>query len=156
VTSGVEAYTADGTFVGRAGSPVMRRLSDVEQIRVDVTGLEALVNADGESLFAVVGNIAADAVTDPDRLTDHLDALDGVMERMQTALADVGARAKRIEGAEQVNSDLALSLSSRLAETENIDLPRTIMELEMQKVGYEAALAATAKALQPTLVDFLH
>ena len=29
------------------------------------------------------------------------------------------------------------------------------MNLEMQKVGYEAALAATAKALQPTLLDFL-
>jgi flagellar hook-associated protein 3 FlgL len=77
------------------------------------------------------------------------------MNGMLTAVADIGARAKRIEGAEQVTADLALTLTSRLAETENIDLPKTIMELEMQRTGYEAALAATAKALQPTLVDFL-
>jgi flagellar hook-associated protein 3 FlgL len=29
------------------------------------------------------------------------------------------------------------------------------MRLQMQQVGYEAALQATAKALQPTLLDFL-
>jgi flagellar hook-associated protein 3 FlgL len=29
------------------------------------------------------------------------------------------------------------------------------MRLEMQKVGYEAALAATAKAIQPTLLNYL-
>ena len=29
------------------------------------------------------------------------------------------------------------------------------MRLQMQQVGYEAALAATAKALQPTLLDYL-
>ena len=56
---------------------------------------------------------------------------------------------------EQVNADRTLTLQSRLAETENIDLPNTIMRLQMQKVGYQAALAATAKALQPTLLDFL-
>jgi flagellar hook-associated protein 3 FlgL len=29
------------------------------------------------------------------------------------------------------------------------------MELQMQQVGYQAALSATAQALQPTLVQFL-
>jgi flagellin-like hook-associated protein FlgL len=155
VTPGTAAYDSTGSYVGQVGPPNTRRVSDVEQIRVDITGPEAFVSADGDDLFAVVGAIAGDVVSDPDKLTDHLNALDGVMNSMLGALADVGARAKRIEGAEQVNADRALSLSSRLAETENIDLPKTIMELEMQKVGYEAALAATAKALQPTLVDFL-
>jgi flagellin-like hook-associated protein FlgL len=155
VTPGTEAYAADGTFVGISGSPVLRRVSDVEQLRIDITGPEALVNADGASLFTVVGNIAADVVSDPDKLSDHLASLDGVMDTMLTALADIGSRAKRIEGAQQVASDQSLALASRLSETENIDLPKTIMELEMQKVGYEAALSATAKALQPTLLDFL-
>ena len=54
-----------------------------------------------------------------------------------------------------MNADRALTLSSQLAETENIDLPNTIMRLQMQQVGYQAALQATAKALQPTLLDFL-
>src|SRR3712207_7309238 len=47
-----------------------------------------------------------------------LTALDGAQQTMLTAVADVGARAKRIEIAEQVTTDRSLSLSSRLAETE--------------------------------------
>jgi flagellar hook-associated protein 3 FlgL len=46
-------------------------------------------------------------------------------------------------------------LKTTLSQTEDIDLPKTIMELQMQQVGYQAALSATAQALQPTLVQFL-
>jgi flagellar hook-associated protein 3 FlgL len=77
------------------------------------------------------------------------------MNGMYKAVADVGARANRLDGLAQINSDRALSLQSLLAETENIDLPNTIMRLEMQRVGYEAALQATAKAISPTLMDYL-
>ena len=48
-----------------------------------------------------------------------------------------------------------ITLTARLGETENVDLPETIMRLQMQQVGYEAALAATAKAISPTLLDYL-
>jgi len=155
VTSATEAYDSTGAWVGLAGAPVMRQVTDTESVRADITGPEAFGDPLGKDLFAVVADIARDVVSDPDALTGHLEALDGAIDTMLTALADIGSRAKRIEGAAQLNSDRALSLANLLAETENIDLPKTIMELEMQKVGYEAALAATAKALQPTLVDFL-
>ena len=57
--------------------------------------------------------------------------------------------------ADKLNFDRSLTLTMRLGETENVDLPETIMRLQMQQVGYEAALAATAKALSPTLLDYL-
>ena len=61
----------------------------------------------------------------------------------------------RLGPGDAVNLERPLTLSSRLAETENIDLPNTIMRLQMQQTGYEAALSATAKALSPTLLDYL-
>jgi flagellar hook-associated protein 3 FlgL len=57
---------------------------------------------------------------------------------------------------QNINADRSVLLGSQLAETENIDLPNTIMRLQMQQVGYEAALSATSKALMPTLLDYLH
>jgi flagellar hook-associated protein 3 FlgL len=60
-----------------------------------------------------------------------------------------------VERLQQINFDRSVALTQQLGETENIDLPNTIMRLEMQKVGYEAALSATAKAIQPTLMDYL-
>jgi flagellar hook-associated protein 3 FlgL len=154
VTPGTKAYDATGAYVGLAGPPVTRRVSDTEVIRVDTTGPQAFGPA-GADIFAIANNIATDVVGNPAALQTHLADLDNVMKGMQTALADVGARAARVEREEQVNSDRSLTLSSRLAETENIDLPNTIMRLQMQQTGYEAALSATAKALQPTLLDYL-
>jgi flagellin-like hook-associated protein FlgL len=155
VTPGPKAYdSTTGAWRGTAGSPVMRRISDTETLRVDVTGPEAF-GPPGDDLFAIVDRIATDLVADPAQLADDLTDLDAALKTLSVALAGVGARASRLEGVEQVNVDRQLTLSSQLAETENIDLPNTIMNLEMQKVGYQAALAATAKALQPTLLDFL-
>jgi flagellar hook-associated protein 3 FlgL len=154
VTPGTKAYDAAGAYVGQAGPPVTRRVSDTEVVRVDTTGPEAFGPA-GADLFAIVDKIATDVVSNPTNLAGHLTDLDSVMKGMLTAVADVGSRAARVEREEQVNADRSLTLSSQLAETENIDLPNTIMRLQMQQVGYEAARSATAKALQPTLLDYL-
>ena len=155
ITAGPQAYdVATGGWVGLPGAAVERQISDTEALRVDVTGLEAFGAAPAD-LFSIVGAIATDLTAAPAALDGHLAALDVVMKRMQSAVADVGARGARLERAQQVNADRSVTLSSQLAETENVDLPDTIMRLQMQQVGYEAALAATAKALQPTLLDHL-
>lgn len=154
VTTGAKAYDTSGAYVGVPGNGVVRRLSAGETVRVDIGGPDTF-GADGDNLFDVVQRIATDLTATPDALDDHLTALDGVMQKMMTAVADVGSRAARVDRAEQLNFDLSLSLKSQLADTENVDLPETIMMLNMQKVGYEAALAATAKAISPTLLDYL-
>ena len=154
VTSTGQAYTAGGGWAGNAGAPVMRRVSDTESIRIDITGPEAFGTAPGD-LFSVVDNIATDLTADPTALDGHLAALDDVLKGMLAGVADVGSRATRVDGLAQINSDRALSLSSQLAVTEDIDMPETIMRLQMLQVGYQSALAATSKAIQPSLLDYL-
>ena len=156
VTTGAKAFDpTTGNYAGLPGNGVVRRLSAGETVRVDISGEDAF-GPDGANLFSIVADIARDLTDAPGALEGHLTALDGVMQKMMTAVADVGSRAARVDRAEQLNFDLSLSLESRLAETENVDLPETIMRLNMQQVGYEAALAATAKAIAPTLLDYLH
>ncbi len=154
VTAGDKAYAADGTYVGSSTGTVTRRVSDSELLRIELTGQEAF-GSGTESLFAVVNRIATDLVGDTDALGADLDALDEAMATMQGAVAELGARGARLERVEGVNFDRALTLQSQLAAAENIDLPKTIMELAMQETGYQAALAATAKVISPTLLDFL-
>jgi flagellin-like hook-associated protein FlgL len=156
-TPGSIAYNPDGTWAGQAGAAITRKVSGSEMVRVDVTGPEALGD-DNANLFTVVGDIATALGTypvDATALADHLSALDAVVQKMTTSVADIGSRAARVDRAEQMNMDRSLSLEQRLGETENIDLPNTIMRLQMQQTGYEAALSATAKAISPTLLDYL-
>ncbi|MGY1720116.1 flagellar hook-associated protein FlgL [Blastococcus sp. SYSU DS0552] len=157
VTTGATAYSDAGDFQGIAGADgadVMRRVSFTEEVRVDLTGPEAFGPA-GADLFALVARIADDLVNDPAALDQGLVDLDAAMRRMLGGVADVGARAARIEREQQINSDLALTLETQLGEVENVDLPNTIMRLQGQQVGYQAALQATAKAISPTLMDYL-
>ena len=168
-TPGAKAYDDAGVFVGVGGSyvdangdeqpltvPQNRRVSDREVLRVDITGPEVLGDPlKGKDLLAVVADIATHVTGEPDALTADLQALDGAIGRLLTAAADIGARAARLESVEQINSDRQLSLKVQLSEVEEIDLPKTIMELNLQETGYQAALSATAKVIQPSLVDFL-
>ncbi len=154
VTPGAKAYNDDGTWAGLAGPEVTRRLSESEKVRVDLTGPEAF-GPDGSNLFDIVGRIVTNLTTDPVALETDLADLDVAIKGMSTSVADIGARASRVDRAEQLNFDRSVTLQGQLGETENVDLPNTIMKLQMQQVGYEAALAATAKAISPTLLDYL-
>ncbi|MGY1631007.1 flagellar hook-associated protein FlgL [Geodermatophilus sp. SYSU D01186] len=161
VTTGSRAYdTATGGYVGVDGAAlvpevvVRRRISSTEEVRIDVTGPEVF-GPPGGDLFGLVGNVADHVTSDPSALGADLTALDVAIDRLLSATSTIGARSARLEAAGQVNSDLQLTLKTQLASVEDIDMPKTIMELNQQQVGYEAALQATAKVIQPTLLDFL-
>ncbi|SDF09787.1 flagellar hook-associated protein 3 FlgL [Blastococcus fimeti] len=157
VTTGGKAYDGDtGNYLGMAvpGGDVLRRVSFTEEVRVDLTGPEAFGPA-GDDLFAVVARIADDLINDPESLGQGLVDLDVAMKRMLGSVADVGARAARVDRESQINSDLALDLEIALGDIESVDLPGTMMRMQMQQVGYQAALQATAKAISPTLMDYL-
>jgi flagellar hook-associated protein 3 FlgL len=157
VTQGSAAYQGDGTYVGApaVGEGITRRVSNADRIRIDVTGPEAFGTPGPDDLFGLVGKIAADVEGAPDALAGDLEELDAALERLLGTIGSVGARSARMEAVGQVNSDLQLTLTSQLVDVEDIDLAKTIMELSQQQVGYQAALSATAKVIQPTLVDFL-
>ena len=158
-TSGNKAYEADGTWVGVGSAdgtgvvPIKRRISNDEQVRIDTTGPEAF-GPPGSDLFTVVGRIAADVGAGVSVQGDLAD-LDAAIDRLLTAASTVGARAARIDNAAQVNTDRSLALQKQLANVEDVDLPKTIMQLQFQQTGYQAALQATAQVIQPSLADFL-
>ena len=60
-----------------------------------------------------------------------------------------------VAGPRQVNANTVIDLTTQVSTVEDIDLPKTITELTLQQTAYQAALAATAKVVQPSLVDFL-
>ena len=157
VTQGSTAYDTDGTYVGAppVGEGITRRVSNADRIRIDVTGPEAFGTPGPDDLFALVGRIAADVEGNTSALSGDLAQLDVALDRLLGAAASVGARSARMGAAGQINTDLQLTLASQLVDVEDIDLARTIMELNQTEVGYKAALQATAQVIQPTLVDFL-
>lgn len=154
ITAGPIAYDATGTYVGTPGA-VDRVVGQDISLRVDVDGNTAFGPA-GTSVFDHLAALStALRAGNQAGISASIGALEADNERITTTQAEVGSRQNRVERAMQGASDTELRLQSALSTVENADLPKTIVDLQMQQVAYQASLGATSKVIQPSLLDFL-
>ena len=124
------------------------------RVQINVNGDETF-GAIGNDIFTAVAQIAAVIRSDPSQLDTLVADLDTRTRTVQGKLAEVGARYKRVETMKDRNSADSLTMRQNLSNVEDTDMARAMMDLQMQEVAYQAALQATARAIQPSLVDFL-
>lgn len=122
-------------------------------VRVDVAGVATFGTGD-DSVFAVLDRMVT-ALRSGESSSAFVDAVDTSLQRILGALSDVGARTNRLDNVKARNDLAAGTLRSEQSRVEYIDLPQTILELQLQETAYQASLAATARVIQPSLLDFL-
>ena len=154
VTAAGRAYDDTGNWVGVAGS-VNRRVADDVVVQVDVDG--RTVFGDGaSSVFAELDALAtALRAGDTAGITASIDVLRTRENTVTGVRAAAGTRYQRIEQSAQAADDAKMSLENNLSSIENADLADTTVHLKLQEVAYQAALAATSRVMQPSLLDFL-
>lgn len=152
---GASPYSAaDSTAYAGDGGAVQRRIAADVTVRVDVPGEQAF-GSGASSVFALLDRLAGNLVGNPAALSADIADLDAASTRALNALTTVGTRYARVESGRQGIEDRMLSLRGTLSAVEDVDLPRTITDLKLQETAYEAALSATARSLQPSLLDFI-
>lgn len=152
-TAGTKAYDTDGVYVGDANA-VNRTIADGVDVAVNVNGPNAF-SSGADDLFKVLDDAATMARTDPDALSTALTRLDSVAGQMRTQLTGVGARYSHVEATTSQLSAATLANQASLSDVENVDIAQAIMDVQMQEVAYQASLGATARVIQPSLIDFL-
>src|SRR5690625_2261123 len=162
----VRSYRYTGT-----GTEVLRRVSDSTEIRVDSQGdqvfgvdivdgdgnliLDAAGEPTGMSVVSLLNHVAAKIEAGDSDVGDYLTKIDEHLSAFLSEVGSVGTRHNQIMRADEALSNRELTLESRLSAVEDADLPRTIVDLQIQEVSYQAALNATGRVLQPSLLDFL-
>ena len=162
-TAGSAAFAAGATstiggqpdiaYVGDSGT-VQRRIADGTTVRVD-SDATATFGAAGSSVFDAIATVIDHLQNNPAALSSDITAIDAAASRVRTQLTDVGVRQQRVQDGAATVQNRVLDLTSRLTEVEDVDMPSTIVALQTQQVAYQAALGATAKVVQPSLLDFL-
>jgi flagellar hook-associated protein 3 FlgL len=147
------AYDVSGAYLGDAGA-VERTIAPGQRLAVNVTG-DAVFGPAGASLFDTLIALSAALRGDPSQIDAVAADLDAGMQRVQNQLTDVGARARRVDDSKTRNGLQTDDLRRSLSEVEDVDLTKALVELQIQQGAYQAALAATARSIQPSLVDFL-
>ena len=148
------AYDSSGNYLGNSVA-VDRTVAPGTRVQVNVTGDDVFGPA-GADLFTNLNTLSTQIRTGTSNTIDAaVTALDTRTTTVQARLADVGARTNRVDAMKTRNGDDALSLKANLSDVEDVDLPKALMDMQMQQVAYQAALQTTAKVIQPSLVDFL-
>lgn len=154
------AFTADGGYLSGAttgaAAPVERRVGASTTVRVDADG-GAVFGTGADSVFTLLSTISA-ALRNPDpavSVSASLSAIDKRLTAVIAANSDVGARQARIESAGSALTLQKGSLEAQRAQLEDADLATVVLDLKLQEVAYQSALAVTARVIHPTLMDFL-
>jgi flagellar hook-associated protein 3 FlgL len=153
-THETEAYVSGGMVFNGNGEDVVRTIGANTKIAVNIDGA-AVFGEGAESVFGILSDIVTKLENDPEALGAELTRLDTVAAGIRNGLSIVGARTNQLERMRQAADDAVLNVSKTLSDVEDIDLPQTITELQLQQTAYQAALAAGARVMQPSLLDFL-
>lgn len=158
-TSAEGAAYVDGTpptWTGTPGATVERRISDGTTLQVDVPGEQAFGadTATTASVFTVLTDLARDLRAGND-LSGALGTLEDSRQRMSDALTASGARHATVGRTLQATQARLTELEATRTSTEEVDLAEAAVELQMQHLNYQAALAVSAQALQTSLLDYL-
>ncbi len=111
-------------------------------------------------IFALVERIeknirdVADGATDID-IDANLTVLDGKMEDLLSARSAIGAKINRLDLQLNRLEETQISYTGLLSKNEDADQAEVIMYLKVQETVYRASLAAGARIIQPTLIDFI-
>jgi flagellar hook-associated protein 3 FlgL len=152
--TGATAYDANGVYPGN-GDAVMRAVAPNVTVQVNLPGTDVFGPA-GNNMFTALDDIVAHLRSgDTAALGADVDSIDTVFQRLTNSVSAVGARNQQVQAMKARMDNQVLDATNGLAEVESIDLPATIVKLQMQEVAYQSALQATARMIQPSLVDFL-
>jgi flagellar hook-associated protein 3 FlgL len=130
-------------------------------------GVRIAINVTGEDVFGKPGETSNLFLTLRDLVekleSGNISGVSNVIERLDQRLdkilgvrADIGAKTNRVELAEERIKDININLESLQSKTEDADLAEVIMRLKMDENVYQASLAAGARLIRPSLVDFLN
>lgn len=90
-----------------------------------------------------------------DEISVFLNDIDTALNGIVGANSDVGVKINRLEQMLEQHNDGLLNLGALLSKNEDVDITKLITELSMAEQVHEASLAAAARIVQPSLMDFL-
>jgi flagellar hook-associated protein 3 FlgL len=132
------------------------------QVQVATPGppLPVTFNAGSHGLFQTLVNLKQDlqASGDPAQLTEIRTRLDELTTDLNTVLSQqstVGAISNRLNLTQNRLSERKTVLTQQYASIQDINMPKTIADLNQQQNTFQASLAVTGKLLSTSLLDYI-
>jgi len=152
----VVPFSSSGSYQGDSGT-IDVEIGQGTVVTVNTPGDVAFKGAGGGVDLLSVLQTLKTALEGNDRagVEAQLTPLDNSLNQVVKARAEVGAKVARLSREKERLLEANEHVMRVLEETEGADLAKTLSDLAQQEFVYQASLAASARAIQPTLLDFL-
>lgn len=142
------------TYAGNDQS-IEINISDGVRTGINVTGADAFQS--NVDIFAMLIGIRDDLLAgDQASLRNvRLAELETGREQTLTAVAQIGAIQNRLERVSNDLQDFNIGFQELLSEKIDADFAETVLGLTVAETAFRAALNATARVIQPSLLDFI-
>jgi hypothetical protein len=165
-----------GRELGLSGSPTLRELAGltsspwdgifVEHRRALLTLAQEIDSITQSTRDLLQGPSEGDRMTSlaqisqsmktyPARLSTLHATLSGQTTEVQNRLVHDDTQFLRVQATESQSTSNGLTMRQNMSNIEDSDIAQVMVQLQWQQITSQAALAATARAIQPSLTDFL-
>ncbi len=153
---------ASGQWLGNA-NPINYEIGENITLQVNLTGEVFDVDFSTDppelagSIFATLDKLIADVENGLYEEIGGADLakLDEHINNLLSYRSEVGAKMNRLEMVNSRLEDTEVNYTKLLSDNEDVNMAKVIVELTNQENIYRASLAAGARIIQPSLVDFL-
>lgn len=125
---------------------------DVSMPAVTITGHGAdnLIN-----LLDEISTVLKDSTSSGEDLSPLLGKIDDKYQNILNSITSLGSKTVRLDIVETQIDDTKYNLDKLQTEIEGVEIEKAITDYKTAEMAYNAALAAGAQIIQPTLLDFL-
>lgn len=156
----------DGAEYNQIGTKLKVQIAQAVVMDYNVTATEVM-EFKNKDLRNILNNIINHldgknddgSIASPDSVKD---LVNGDLKNMTDAInnflkirSEVGAKQNRMDSAKDKNLDSNFNMTEILSKTEDIDFTEKTMEFAVAQTVYMASLQASARVLQPSLLDYL-
>jgi flagellar hook-associated protein 3 FlgL len=89
------------------------------------------------------------------QITETIDKIDAISDRVSSELSGLGARLSRVELTNDLLSEKYTKYADLLSKQEDIEIEEVVLKLYAQQNVYQASLISASRALQPSLINYL-
>ena len=135
------------------GNDFQVALGQGETLAVGRNGQTVFMNS---SLFDTLGGLKK-ALEDNNvtGIQQAMNGLDSALDHFNDQLADVGARANRLETRQGILQTMTLNFKEQLSQVEDADIAEMSIELKQVEMAYQAALMTTARVGNLSLTNYM-
>jgi flagellar hook-associated protein 3 FlgL len=150
--------TADNTYHGTADQ-ISVEIDQNSTSAMNLTG-DALLKGTGgygsiDILTAMDDLVTAINANNPTDISNAAAQLDASSNQITNARSDVASRIIRLDSAKTMITRNQNTISGIISDTLGVDYMKAATELNQQQTAFEAALSATAKISQLSLLDYI-